>query len=216
MDNPIRNFQCEHCGRTFIAPMAHRCKGNFRKHHLNFKRKNDMTKYCADCKYAGKKGWFCSQFRKNTTPYHLPCESFVAKEEETHEMPKIIDLETNLMYVLMRSVEYLVYDIDRRLRNEKCQFNGDKKKQIAKIQAQVDRTKEEFDKLEKDYTKNLNTSDYDLMMRDAFECIRLMLLYADRCGYDVDNRDAAFKFIRGLASAGVVTEEDLNRFYMAR
>lgn len=174
---------------------------------------------CSECKFNGKKGWFCAKHNKRTTPYHNTCEDFIMSEQaksDSFDVPKIVDLETNLMYIMMRSVEYLTYDIDRRLKQESMCFSEKKRSQIKGIKYHVDKLIEEFDKLEKDYTNNLKGEDYDIMMRDAFEHIRLMLLYADRCGSSEENRNALFKYIRSLNSEGLITEDDLKRFYMKR
>ncbi|MGN0929866.1 MAG: hypothetical protein ACI4N3_04460, partial [Alphaproteobacteria bacterium] len=136
--------------------------------------------------------------------------------KEKIEIPKIVDLETNLMYIMMRSVEYFIYDIDRRLKKQSYTFSEKKKRQLLGISYELSRLKNEFDKLEKDYTNNLKGEDYDIMMRDAFEHIRLMLLYADRCGSSEDNRNALFKFIRSLNGENIVSEDDLKRFYMSK
>lgn len=174
---------------------------------------------CSECKYSGKKGWFCAKHNKRTTPYHNPCDKFdMSDEAKTNsvDVPKIVDLETNLMYIMMRSVEYLTYDIDRRLKQESMCFSERKRSQIKGIRYALDKLIGEFDKLEKDYTNNLKGDDYDIMMRDSFEHIRLMMLYADRCGSSEDNRNSLFKFIRSLDSEGLVSEEDLKRFYMKK
>ena len=163
------------------------------------------------------KGRFCSKFRKNTTPYHLICENgFEELNKEKSPIPPIIELETNLMYILMSSVEFLIYDIDRRLRErEKC-FSENKQKQFAKIKLAIDKTKEEFDKLQKDYTYAFNGEKYDMFIGDTFESIRLMLLYADRCGTNVDNMNEIFSILRKMKGEGIVTEQDLKRFYPHR
>lgn len=31
-----KSFRCDYCGRRFIHPVPHKCRGNFRKRHLKF------------------------------------------------------------------------------------------------------------------------------------------------------------------------------------
>lgn len=171
---------------------------------------------CKECKFSARKGWFCTKRRKKTTPYHISCEEGEMEDNATPELPKILDIETNLIYILMRSTEYLMYDIDRRLRVYRNFFSIKKKKQINGILASVSKTKELFDTLEKDYSNNLNAEEYDIMMRDAFECIRLMMLYADKCGSSEDNRNKVFSFIRSLKGEDLISEEDISRFYIKK
>ena len=35
-------YQCTKCGRTFIYKIPHKCRGNLRKHHLEWKILNYM------------------------------------------------------------------------------------------------------------------------------------------------------------------------------
>lgn len=174
-------------------------------------------KTCSDCKFAAMKGRFCAKFRKRTTPYYPSCGvGFEDLVVEKTPIPRVADLETNLMYILMSSAEFLIYDIDRLLKQVGSRFIEKKKNQLIKLKLAVDKAKEEFDKLQKDYTSQFDAKKYDMFLSDSFECIRLMMLYADKCGRNIDNMNKVFTFLRGLEGENIVTEDDLKRFNSKR
>lgn len=45
-----KSFRCDYCGRRFIQPVPHKCRGNFRKRHIKFtdmaiKKLNPATEF---------------------------------------------------------------------------------------------------------------------------------------------------------------------------
>lgn len=173
---------------------------------------------CVDCKFSRRKGHRCEKFFRNVTPSRPSCDAFEkkveeGKKEESYRVSRFTNIQTNLMYILMRSVEILIYNIDKGLRYERRSFSEKKRKQLMEISSLIGRLKDEFDRLEKDYTDTLTVEGLDILRRDANEHLRLMLLYIDRCSTDKDNSDALFKFLRSLKSDGIIGEEELNNFY---
>lgn len=170
-------------------------------------------KTCENCIRSTKGGHQCS-LKGKTSPHHTACERYRAKIDDGPCVPPILDFETNVMYVLLRAAAHLVYDIDKRLKTAKMCFSKTKARQIACLNKYVDDLKSEFEKLEKDYTNNLIGSEYDIMIRDALETLRLVLYYGDRCGSSAENRDKIFELLKSMPSAGIISEEDINRFNM--
>ena len=174
---------------------------------------------CKDCKEAYRKGHWCNARRKNIAPYHTACELFLMSDEakeriKSVKIPEIIDFEANTLYIIARAMEILIYDIDKRLNYHRRRFDEDKRKLFAHITDYIDKLKEKFDKLEKDYTYNLNTTDYDTMNRDANELVRLILLYGDKCSCDRENSEDLFQLLKFMSGKNVVKDDDLKRFYL--
>ncbi len=172
---------------------------------------------CKDCKFSHRKGHWCEKYRKNTMPYHPSCfDGFELSDDakkKVFSFPKIIHFKVNAMYVMARALEKMVYDIDLNMKKYKHHFSEDKAKTFARMVAYISKAQEEFDELEKDYTKNLDDKEYSLMNRDAQELVRLVLLFGDKCSRDKENNDNLFKYLRSMTGEEIVKEEDLERFY---
>ena len=59
--------------------------------------------------------------------------------------------------------------------------------------------------------------DYDRAHKDGNEIARLLLLYADRCGYNQKNYEELFRVLRNMPDGlGKITEDVLKDFYMKK
>ena len=125
------------------------------------------------------------------------------------------DVETNLLFNLMRMQEILLNDICRRFQAKGGRFSQKKKQNYNRF---IDKVKEAikwFDEaIEDDFIEGINgnTFRYDQMRFEANELISLLLLYIDRVSLNSDNFYNIFKYIRSLDSCGIITEEDLKWF----
>ena len=60
-------------------------------------------------------------------------------------------------------------------------------------------------------------TDYDRAHEDANEIARLLLLYADRCGFNQKNYEELFRILRNMPNGlGKITEDILKDFYMKK
>ena len=137
-----------------------------------------------------------------------PTKKVVAREFE--------DIETNMLFNLMRMSEILMIDICRRFEAKGSRFQQKKKQNYNKFIAKVNEALRWFDEaMEDDYIEGANGSiyQYDKMRFEANELIRLLLLYVDRVSLNPDNYPLIFQYIRSLESCQVVKEEDLDWFY---
>ena len=126
------------------------------------------------------------------------------------------DIETNMLFNLMRMSEILMTDICRRFEAKGSRFQQKKKQNYNKFIAKVNDALRWFDEtMEDDYIEGANgsTFQYDKMRFEANELIRLLLLYVDRVSLNPDNYHRIFQYIRSLESCQVVKEEDLDWFY---
>lgn len=126
------------------------------------------------------------------------------------------DIETNMLFNLMRMSEILMIDICRRFEAKGSRFQQKKKQNYNKFIAKVNEALRWFDEaMEDDYIEGANgsTYQYDKMRFEANELIRLLLLYVDRVSLNPDNYPRIFQYIRSLESCQVVKEEDLDWFY---
>ena len=134
---------------------------------------------------------------------------------------RVDHVEVQLIYLMTMAVYLFVRDIDRRLgllfRNGK--FNRQKMRlfeQIGKKVKELYFLEEELDK-DMAYTTENRPGEFQLYQEEANEVARLMLLFVEKCGQSVENRDAVFSFLRGLENgAGIVQEKDIDRFYLKK
>lgn len=126
------------------------------------------------------------------------------------------DVETNLLFNLMRMQEILMIDICRQFEEKGARFSQKKKQNYNKFIVKIKEALKYFDDaIEGDFMQSVNGDwyQYDKMRFEANELIRLLLLYIDRVSLEPDNYPKIFRYIRSLKSCGVVTEEDLDFFY---
>ena len=134
--------------------------------------------------------------------------------------PKVItrefeDVETNMLFNLMRMAEILLNDINRRFEAKGSRFQQKKKQNYNKFIAKVNEALRWFDEvIEDDYIEGSNGSNfqYDKMRFEANELITLLMLYVDRVSLKPENFYRIFQYIRSLESCGVVKEEELEWF----
>ena len=125
------------------------------------------------------------------------------------------DVETNMLFNLMRMSEILMNDICRRFEAKGSRFQQKKKQNNNKFIAKVNESLRCFDEaLEDDYIEGANgsTFQYDKMRFEANELITLLMLYVDRVSLQPENYYHIFKYIRSLESCQVVKEEELEWF----
>ena len=125
------------------------------------------------------------------------------------------DVETNLLFNLMRMSEILMSDICRRFEAKGSRFKQKKKQDYNKFIAIVNQALRHFDDaMEGDYIEGSNgsTFQYDKMRFEANELITLLMLYIDRVSLNPDNFYKIFRYIRSLESCQVVKEEELEWF----
>lgn len=126
------------------------------------------------------------------------------------------DVETNLLFNLMRMQEILLSDICRRFKAKGGRFSQKKKQNYNRFIEKVKEALKWFDEaIEDDYIIGVdgNAFQYDKMRFEANELITLLLLYIDRVSVKPENFYNIFKHIRSLESCGVITEEDLEWFH---
>lgn len=136
-----------------------------------------------------------------------PAGKVIAREFE--------DVETNMLFNLMRMAEILMIDINRRFEAKGSRFQQKKKQNYNRFIDKVNEALRWFDEaLEGDYIEGSNGSNfqYDKMRFEANELITLLMLYVDRVSLNPENYYHIFKYIRSLESCQVVKEEELEWF----
>ena len=126
------------------------------------------------------------------------------------------DVETNMLFNLMRMAEILMVDICRRFEVKGARFSQKKKQNYNKFINKVNEALRYFDEaIEDDYWVGAHgdSFQYDKMRFEANELIILLMLYVDRVSLKPEQYPLIFKYIRSLESCGVVKEEDLEFFY---
>lgn len=125
------------------------------------------------------------------------------------------DIETNMLFNLMRMSEILMNDICRRFEAKGSRFHQKKKQNYNKFISKVKEALHWFDEaLEDDYIEGIsgNSFQYDKMRFEANELITLLMLYVDRVSLKPENFHNIFQYIRSLESCGVVKDEELEWF----
>lgn len=133
--------------------------------------------------------------------------------------PRVQDVEMNVLYMMSQAMDKLLMDADKRgiLRND-VRVVREKKMLYRRLTSCISGAfraiGEMNDDIEfcakDDYTK------LDLWAEESNELCRLVLLFADKCGKNVDNANAVFKFLRSLDGEGIITEDDLDKFRLKK
>lgn len=126
------------------------------------------------------------------------------------------DVETNMLFNLMRMADILMVDICRRFEAKGARFSQKKKQNYNKFINKVNEALRYFDEaIEDDYWIGVygDSFQYDKMRFEANELITLLMLYVDRVSLKPEQYPLVFKYIHSLKSCGVVKEEDLEFFY---
>lgn len=132
---------------------------------------------------------------------------------------RIITSEINTLYLVALAMDRLMMDFERRMRIAHQEFRRDKKYQFRQIMDGIQRAYRAFQLLNDDIEHSCVSRGWDVLdcwAEEALEIVRLLLLYDDRCGKSITNRDAVFKMLREMEGDGVITEEALSRFYLKK
>lgn len=128
---------------------------------------------------------------------------------------------TNMAYTAAFAAERLMIVLDRYLRRKGEHLRHDKKHNFTMLRRSLQAARRYYDlafdeDLINAVTHSGEMQDYDRAHEDANEVARLLLLYADRCGYDQRNYEELFRTLRGMDGLGKITEEVLEDFYMKK
>ena len=125
----------------------------------------------------------------------------------------VADIETNIAYLLSLVTDRLMRDVQARLKEEGQGLRHDKRKLFNDIKAAMERVIYLAGRTDDDLLKVTHTlQDIDGWLEDANETARLLLLYGEKCGRNPDNANLVFKFLRSLDGAGIIGEDDIDRF----
>lgn len=116
-------------------------------------------------------------------------------------------------------MDRMMLDFERRMKASGQEFRRDKKFQFRQIIDGVQRAYRAFQVLNEDIEHSCESKGWEVIdawYEEALELVRLVLLYDDRCGKNVGNRDKVFTFLRGLEGDNTITEEALERFYLKK
>lgn len=128
-------------------------------------------------------------------------------------------VEINSLYLLSLAMDRMMLDFERRMKASGQEFRRDKKFQFRQIIDGVQRAYRAFQVLNEDIEHSCSDKGWEVLdawAEEALELVRLVLLYDDRCGKNVGNRDKVFTFLRGLEGDGIITEEALGKFYLKK
>lgn len=129
------------------------------------------------------------------------------------------DVETNMLFNLIRMAEILMADIERRFHLKGGRFIQQKKRNYTEFINRVHQALNWFDRaIADDYWIGADGQSYhyDKMRFEANELIRLNLLYVDRVSLNADNFEKVFEYIKSLPSCGVIDDKDLEYFNSIR
>lgn len=132
-----------------------------------------------------------------------------------HINPPIEDLETNLIYNLLRMVDILTIEVEESFKRTGGRFSKQKKANYKRYITLQEQAIKWFEKnIEDDYWEGANhqPKKFDQMRGEANELLQLILLYIDRQASSPEAHYQIFKYIRSLPSLGFVKEEDLESF----
>lgn len=133
--------------------------------------------------------------------------------------PRVQDVEMNVLYMMSQAMDKILMDADRRglvkpnlelIREKKILFKKLTNCIAGAFRAILDLNNDIEQSAKEDY------SELDVWAEESNEMCRLILLFADKCGKNIDNANAVFKFLRGLEGEGVITENDLDRFRLKK
>lgn len=138
-------------------------------------------------------------------------------EEKGDKRPDALSAEINTLYLMSLAMDRMMLDFERRMKAVHQEFRRDKKYQFKQMMDGINRAYRAFQVLNDDIEHSCDTKGWDVLdawADEANEIIRLLLLYDDKAGRNIGNRDKIFSFIRSLEGDGVITEDVLQRFYL--
>lgn len=131
-------------------------------------------------------------------------------------------LLVNMAYTAAFAAERLLLVLEKYLNARGERLRHDKKYNFGMLRKSLQAAKRYYDfAFDDDLIRAVYNSgemtDYDRAHEDANEIARLLLLYADRCGYNQKNYDDLFKTLRAMPGGlGKITEDVLKDFYMKK
>lgn len=131
-------------------------------------------------------------------------------------------LLVNMAYTAAFAAERLLLVLEKYLNARGERLRHDKKYNFGMLRKSLQAAKRYYDfAFDDDLIKAVYNSgemtDYDRAHEDANEIARLLLLYADRCGYNQKNYEELFKTLRAMPDGlGKITEDVLKDFYMKK
>ena len=137
--------------------------------------------------------------------------------EEAIKRPDALSAEINTLYLMSLAMDRMMLDFERRMKAVHQEFRRDKKYQFKQMMDGINRAYRAFQVLNDDIEHSCESKGWEVLdawSEEALEVIRLLLLYDDKAGRNINNRDKIFSFIRSLEGDGVITEEVLQRFYL--
>lgn len=133
--------------------------------------------------------------------------------------PDVKSAEINTLYLVSLAMDRLMMDFERRMKASGQEFRRDKKFQFNQIIKGIQMAFRAFQVLNVDIEHSAEDKGWEVLdawYEESLEIVRLLLLYDDRCGKSLTNRDNLFKYLRGMEGDGVITEEVLKRFYLKK
>lgn len=130
-------------------------------------------------------------------------------------------LMVNLAYTAAFAAERLILTAEKYFERGKT-LKHEKKQAFTRLKETLASANRQFNiAFDNDLINAIGRSgeiaDFDRAHKDANEIARLLLLYADRCGYSQENYEELFRFLRGMdGGLGLITEEVLKKFYMKK
>lgn len=131
-------------------------------------------------------------------------------------------LLVNMAYTVAFASERLILVLEKYLNARGERLRHDKKYNFGMLKKSLQAAKRYYDMaFDNDLIRAVSDSgemkDYDRAHEDANEIARLLLLYADRCGYNQKNYEELFKTLRAMPDGlGKITEDVLKDFYMRK
>lgn len=136
-----------------------------------------------------------------------------------NKRPDVKTAIINVMYMMALAMDRMMLDFERRMRKDHLEFRHDKKYQFRQIMDGIQRAYRAFQLLNDDIEHSCVSRGWDVLdcwYEESLELVRLLLLYDDRCGRNITNRDNLFKYLREMEGDGVITEDVLSRFYLKK
>ena len=131
-------------------------------------------------------------------------------------------LMVNMAYTCAFASERMILEVERILKGRGEGLKHEKKQAFTRLAETLRAAKRYYDFIfDADLIKAVESSgevtDYDRAHEDAKEIARLLLLYADRCGYNQANYEELFRVLRNMPDGlGLITEDVLKNFYMKK
>lgn len=131
-------------------------------------------------------------------------------------------LLVNMAYTAAFAAERLLLVLEKYLNARGERLRHDKKYNFGMLRRSLQAAKRYYDMaFDNDLIRAVSDSgemtDYDRAHEDANEIARLLLLYADRCGYNQKNYEELFKILQAMPDGlEKITEDVLKDFYMRK